>query len=202
HYAPRPTPAPTPPPPPPPPPPPAPPAPHPPPPPTPTPTPTPTPPVEVAELVLPQLPVIAPVPPVVTRAASPLQLTIPPPVPGTGAQRGLGAQAKEAITVSLVRASSKQVAGLVAVGIPKEIIASGERFSIALPKQLSAAMAVGGVSVQVTRTDASPLPGWLAYNAQTQSFDVSAAPAGALPFEVLIVVDGQRWTMVLTQTGQ
>lgn len=71
------------------------------------------------------------------------------------------------------------------------------KFSFALPAPVADALAVGGATARITKIDDSPLPGWLLYVAQSHTFDVSAAPAGALPFEVLIVVVGQRWTLVL-----
>ena len=146
--------------------------------------------------LVPQLPPFTPVLPTTTRTPSSLALSFP----AGGAPDAAGtAPANAAITVALVRAASDGANGMVAVSIPKDMISKGESFSFALPAPVAQALAVGGASARVTRMDTSPLPAWLKYVAESHTFDVSAAPAGVLPFEVLIVVDGQRWTLVLAQ---
>ncbi|MET3132057.1 filamentous hemagglutinin family protein [Oxalobacteraceae bacterium GrIS 1.11] len=155
--------------------------------------------VETVTSQVPQLPVIAPVVPVTTRVPSPLTLSTPVTV-AVVATTVADAPATAAISVSLVRPSSGTVSGIVTVSIPKDMVSKGQGFSFPLPASVTAALAVGGATVRVTRVDDSPLPAWLKYNGQTHAFDVSAAPAGSLPFEVKIMVDGQRWTVVLAES--
>ncbi|PLY39817.1 hypothetical protein CSZ94_24395 [Janthinobacterium sp. ROICE36] len=143
---------------------------------------------------VPQLPVTVPVVPAPTTAASPL--TLQAPVAGG---RIVDGQRDSAITVSLVRPSSDGQPGMVSVAIPKDMVSKGDAFSFALPAPLTAALSDTRGSVRISRTDDAPLPAWLRYVAQTHSFDVSAAPAGALPFEVKIMVNGKRWILVLAE---
>jgi len=143
---------------------------------------------------VPQLPVTVPVVPAPTAAASPL--TLQAPVPGGRIADG---QRVSAITVSLVRPLSDGQPGMVSVSIPKEMVSKGDAFSFALPAPLTAALSDTRASVRISRTDDAPLPAWLRYVAQTHSFDVSAAPAGALPFEVKIMINGKRWILVLAE---
>ena len=143
---------------------------------------------------VPQLPVTVPVVPAPTSAASPL--TLQAPVPGGRIADG---QRNSAITVSLVRPLSDGQPGMVSVSIPKEMVSKGDAFSFALPAPLTAALSDPRASVRISRTDDAPLPAWLRYVAQTHSFDVSAAPAGALPFEVKIMINGKRWILVLAE---
>ena len=148
----------------------------------------------VEPTLVPQLPVTVPVVPAPTAAASPL--TLQAPVPGGRIADG---QRDSAITVSLVRPLSDGQAGMVSVSIPKEMVSKGDAFSFALPAPLTAALSDTRASVRISRTDDAPLPAWLRYVAQTHSFDVSAAPAGALPFEVKIMINGKRWILVLAE---
>ncbi len=143
---------------------------------------------------VPQLPVTVPVVPAPTSAASPL--TLQAPVPGGRIDDG---QRNSAITVSLVRPLSDGQPGMVSVSIPKDMVSKGDAFSFALPAPLTAALSDPRASVRISRTDDAPLPAWLRYVAQTHSFDVSAAPAGALPFEVKIMINGKRWILVLAE---
>ena len=145
---------------------------------------------------VPQLPVTVPVVPAPTTVASPLALTLQVPVAGG---RIVDGQRNSAITVSLVRPSSDGQPGMVSVSIPKDMVSKGDGFSFALPAPLTAALSDTRASVRISRTDDAPLPAWLRYVAQTHSFDVSAAPAGALPFEVKIMVNGKRWILVLAE---
>ncbi|MGK5028545.1 YDG domain-containing protein [Janthinobacterium sp. MDT1-19] len=145
---------------------------------------------------VPQLPVTVPVVPALTTVASPLALTLQVPVAGG---RIVDGQRNSAITVSLVRPSSDGQPGMVSVSIPKDMVSKGDGFSFALPAPLTAALSDTRASVRISRTDDAPLPAWLRYVAQTHSFDVSAAPAGALPFEVKIMVNGKRWILVLAE---
>ena len=145
---------------------------------------------------VPQLPVIVPVVPAPTSVASPLALTLQVPAAGG---RIVDGQRDSAITVSLVRPSSDGQPGMVSVSIPKDMLSKGDAFSFALPAPLTAALSDTRASVRISRTDDTPLPAWLRYVAQTHSFDVSAAPAGALPFEVKIMVNGRRWILVLAE---
>jgi hypothetical protein len=103
--------------------------------------------------------------------------------------------------VTLVRAASATSGGAIAVSIPKEMVTSGASFSFPLPAPVTEALAVGGATVRITQMDDTPLPAWLKYVTGSQTFDVSSAPAGTLPFEVRITVDGQRWTLVLAEGG-
>jgi filamentous hemagglutinin family protein len=142
---------------------------------------------------VPRPPVVVPVVAAATTVASPLTLSATP-------ARG-DVPAKGAVTVTLVRAASATSGGAIAVSIPKEMVTSGASFSFPLPAPVTEALAVGGATVRITQMDDTPLPAWLKYVTGSQTFDVSSAPAGTLPFEVRITVDGQRWTLVLAEGG-
>ncbi len=155
--------------------------------------------VGVEPAQVPKLPVFVPTLPATTRVPSPLVLTL---AAAFQAQSGAAnAPGTAGITVTLVRPSSGAGAGAVTVTIPKDMVSRGESFSFPLPAAVTQALAVGGASARITRTDDTPLPPWLRYVPQSQTFDVTAAPAGTLPFEVKITVDGASWTLILAETA-
>ena len=153
---------------------------------------------------VPRLPAVDQVLPAATRAESPLSLLAKSkaePALAITATSGtaLAMPDSDGVKVTLVRGAAKTQAGMIAVDVPKQMISKGDNFSFPLPKAVAEVLAVGGASASVTAPDGSPLPGWLKYNGDSKSFDVSAAPAKDLPYELKIEVDGNRWTLVLAQ---
>ena len=106
-------------------------------------------------------------------------------------------EADAGITVSLVRSPTQRVEGMVSVLVPKTMIAGGKGFSFPLPKNV--ADAAGGGSLRATGLGGEPLPTWLRYASDTQTFTVTSVPAGALPASVLMRDGKKRWTVVITE---
>jgi filamentous hemagglutinin family protein len=100
------------------------------------------------------------------------------------------------VTVSVVQAATAEVAGEVSVSVPETIVSSGNGFSFPLPAAVAEAAASGNTTV--TLANGKRLPRWLRYVSDTRSFVANAAPAGALPVEVLVRTGSQRWTVVIT----
>ena len=110
------------------------------------------------------------------------------------------AQANTAgITVALVRPPSLQQGGAITVSVPKQIVDAGNGFGFPLPAQVVEAAAVSRVPVQAQLADGSALPSWINYNADSKSFVVTQVPGGALPVEIVLVIGGQRATMVVAE---
>ena len=105
------------------------------------------------------------------------------------------------VTVSLMRESSMQSSGLIAVSVPKAITTTGSGFSFALPAQV-VETAVNENSIQVTTATGQPLPGWLNFNSQTKSFTASAVPDGAFPIQVVVIVNGTRTTVMISERNE
>jgi hypothetical protein len=109
-----------------------------------------------------------------------------------------GAATDDHITVSVVRLATTQLAGMVSVLVPEATVTSGNGFTFPLPHPAAEAAAAGDTSV--TLMNGKRLPGWLQYMPTTQTFVVTAAPAGALPVEVLVRVGTQHWRVLITET--
>ena len=105
------------------------------------------------------------------------------------------------VTVSLMRESSVQSSGLIAVSVPKAITTTGSGFSFPLPAQV-VETAVNENSIQVTTATGQALPGWLNFNSQTKSFTVSAVPDGAFPIQVVVIVNGTRTTVMISERNE
>jgi hypothetical protein len=101
--------------------------------------------------------------------------------------------------VSVVEAATTALAGKVSVSIPEAIVSSGKGFIFPLPAAVAEAAASG--STTVTLANGKRLPKWLRYVSDTKSFVATAAPAGALPVEVVVRTDSQRWTVVIAEEG-
>jgi hypothetical protein len=84
---------------------------------------------------------------------------------------------------------------MIAVLVPAELAAPGTGFSFKLPPEVAESAESG--TVRVSRADGRKLPAWLRYLPHNQALAVSAAPAGALPIEVLVRIGGQRWTLLI-----
>lgn len=108
---------------------------------------------------------------------------------------GSGADASTQIVVSMVRAPLGEYPGLVSVRVPTKIIAAGNGFTFALPKELAEAAATEEAVVSLS--DNKPLPSWLRYVNATRSFVATNPPAGALPIEISIRIGDKRWTMTI-----
>jgi hypothetical protein len=105
------------------------------------------------------------------------------------------------IAVSVVRAASAQDVGIVSVSVPKAMVSSGEGFSFPLPAEMAEVEAGGEVGV--TLVNGERLPSWLRYVPATRTFVATAAPAGALPTQVVVRIGSRRWTVVIAErTGR
>jgi hypothetical protein len=104
------------------------------------------------------------------------------------------------IAVALVQKPAAGRDGAVAVGVPREVVASGQPFSFRLPAEIGEGSAA---AVRVTLLDGSAMPAWLRFNAQTRMFSVAAGSTQQLPVKVLAVIGQQRWTVTIAEnTGR
>jgi hypothetical protein len=116
-----------------------------------------------------------------------------------GAIRSNPGNATDTISVTLVRESAGAQSGLVAVAVPRTITAAGSGFSFPLPSDV--ARALGDQPVQVSLMEGAALPAWLHYASDAKSFTANAAPAGALPLDLLIRSGKRQWTVTITETN-
>ena len=49
--------------------------------------------------------------------------------------------------------------------------------------------------------DGSALPSWLSYSPETNSFTVSNAPLGSFSIEIIVTVNGQATTVVISKSA-
>lgn len=98
----------------------------------------------------------------------------------------------------LVRPPSVQDVGVIAVSVPKAMATGGGGFSFLLPAQIRAE-APPNASVKVSMPDGAPLPMWLTYVAETNSFVASAVPDGAFPVQVVVTVGSRGTTVVISE---
>jgi len=114
-----------------------------------------------------------------------------------------GAAAGSSVTVSLVQQPSAISNGMVTVTVPKDTATSGSGFSFPLPEQLAqAASATAGTTVTVTTITGDPLPGWLQFVPESNTFVATAVPDGAFPIQVLVIIGGQRTVVVISERAE
>ena len=94
-----------------------------------------------------------------------------------------------------------QQTGIITVSVPKEMATAGSGFSFPLPAQLTEA-ASANTPVQVSTTSGGPLPAWLSFNPETNSFVASAVPDGAFPMQLLVTVSATRTTVVISERNE
>jgi len=162
------------------------------------------PPIAVAALALPQQPATAQLhapaaglalaAPDVQGAAAVVGLAEAAPIQAAAAPAG-----NPGIVVSLVRQGSSSQNGLVTVMVPKTIAQSGSGYSFPLPAQVVESAAVSHEQIVATQNDGAPLPGWIVYNADSNSFTVNASPQGGLPLEVKLTVGTQQVVLTITE---
>jgi filamentous hemagglutinin family protein len=114
-----------------------------------------------------------------------------------GTPAGESAGTSGQVTVSLVQAATVELAGVVSVSVPEDIVEAGKGFSFPLPAELAEAASAG--QVRVTLKNGKRLPSWLHYTPGTKTFSATAAPSGALPIESLVRIGAKRWTVVITE---
>jgi hypothetical protein len=102
------------------------------------------------------------------------------------------------ISISLVKAPSLGQMGMITVSLPKEMAAAGSSFSFLLPAQVADQLAANA-KIKVTTTSGQPLPSWLKFNAETKTFVASAVPDGVFPMQVIVTVNGQSSTIVISE---
>jgi hypothetical protein len=102
------------------------------------------------------------------------------------------------VSVSLVRESSEQEEGLIAVSVPKEMATAGSGFNFKLPDQVTTVEAGKESTMTVTTVSGSALPAWLRFNTDTKTFVAAAVPDGAFPMTVLVKMGGKMTTVVIS----
>jgi filamentous hemagglutinin family protein len=101
------------------------------------------------------------------------------------------------ISVNLAQAPTVDGNGLVAVTVPKDTATAGAGFGFALPTQV--VQSAAGATIEVTTTSGEPLPAWLKFVPESNSFVATAVPDGGFPFQVLITVAGRRTVVVVSE---
>ncbi|WP_341909105.1 YDG domain-containing protein [Polaromonas sp. YR568] len=102
------------------------------------------------------------------------------------------------VQVGTVREPTDSAAGLVSVNLPRDASASGGLFRFSLPQSLLA-QAAAGAPVTVTTLTGLPLPAWVRFDAQSQSFVATQPPAGGLPLQLRVSVGGRVVVMTISQ---
>lgn len=92
---------------------------------------------------------------------------------------------------------------MVTVTVPRDTATSGSGFSFPLPEQLAqAASATAGTAVIVTTLTGDPLPAWLRFVPETNTFVATAVPDGQFPIQVLVIIGGQRTVIVISERAE
>ena len=107
-------------------------------------------------------------------------------------QANSGAESIARVLVTVTRMPLGQYPGLVSAVVSTKMLAAGE-FKILLPAAMIDASDQS--KVRVTLGNGGPLPKWLHYSAATKSIIAREVPPGALPLELVIYVDEQRWIL-------
>jgi hypothetical protein len=92
---------------------------------------------------------------------------------------------------------------MVSVSVPKELATAGSGFSFPLPASMTnASSATAATAIKVTTSNGGELPAWLKFNAETKSFAVSAAPEGSFPLRVIVTINGESTTVVISERAE
>ena len=103
------------------------------------------------------------------------------------------------ISVAMVREASVQSSGIITVSVPKEMATAGSGFSFPLPAQVNSAATGNNATISVTTASGGALPAWLKFNPETKAFVASVVPDGAFPMQVVVTVNGQSTTVVISE---
>lgn len=77
----------------------------------------------------------------------------------------------------------------------------GAGFSFPLPAQVVADASPNAI-VQVRLENGNPLPAWLRFVPETNSFVASAVPDGAFPVQVIVTVGGRSSKVVISERAE
>ena len=99
------------------------------------------------------------------------------------------------MVVNVLRAPSSNNTGLIAVVLPKGALSASGTVSIPVPQEAI----VPGSEVSVSLPSNENLPVWIAYNPNSQAFDVQGAPEGGLPLTVVFDSGGQRTLILISE---
>jgi hypothetical protein len=113
-----------------------------------------------------------------------------------------GAVGEGGISVSLVRPPSVSESGIITVSVPKEMATSGSGFTFPLPAQIVETATTNAAEIKVTTVNGDALPSWLRYSPETKSFSATAVPDGAFPIEIIVTVNGQSTTIVISERAE
>ena len=113
-----------------------------------------------------------------------------------------GAVGEGGISVSLVRPPSVNESGIITVSVPKEMATAGSGFTFPLPAQIVETAAANVAEIKVTTVNGDALPSWLRYSPETKSFTATAVPDGAFPIEIIVTVNGQSTTIVISERAE
>jgi hypothetical protein len=97
------------------------------------------------------------------------------------------------ISVFLVSMPTQQTAGYITVIVPADIIKYCSGFSFQLPEQFRKIAARKTFEDLVKLSDGKPLPPWLQYNGDTNTFIAANVPPGELPVRISITIGQQIW---------
>jgi hypothetical protein len=78
---------------------------------------------------------------------------------------------------------------------------AGAGFSFPLPMQVLAD-AAPNVSVQLTLLNGDPLPSWLRFVPETNTFVAAAVPAGGFPIQIIVTMGAKRTTIVISERAE
>jgi hypothetical protein len=108
---------------------------------------------------------------------------------------------KTGISVTLDRLPADESQGQVTVVIPQELLMTQDSLSFELPAQLTEGMGPDAV-ISVSLVDGGALPSWLHFDPRTRTFTAKDVPAGGLPLEVVVTIDGKRTKVTITKSSR
>ena len=140
-------------------------------------------------------------PPTTTNAVNPSILSIPsngsvaPNAANSDPISPSSNVSQPTIWINVLKSPTLNTTGLIAVTLPQGSLNRSAMVSIPMPEQAI----VNPSEVRVSLPSNESLPSWIAYNPQSQVFEVKAIPTGALPMTVVVESAGQRTLVLLSE---
>jgi autotransporter-associated beta strand protein len=105
------------------------------------------------------------------------------------------------VRISVITQAATGSTGLVAVVLPQGAANAGSPVVLSLPEAVLPQAAAGAsAQIGVTLVNDRPLPSWIRFDAQQKVLVIESTAATSLPVTVLLTIDGQRTSIVVTES--
>jgi hypothetical protein len=105
------------------------------------------------------------------------------------------------VRISVITQAATGSTGLVAVVLPQGAANAGSPVVLSLPEAVMPQAAAGAsAQIGVTLVNDRPLPSWIRFDAQQKVLVIESTAATSLPVTVVLTIDGQRTSIVVTES--